>query len=380
MLPTLEPYGGSMRVVLDTNVLAADRFLRGPHLRTLFDSADKAGHSVCIPRVVLEETTRQYEEELETTMRQHKKTLRELTLAFGRELESPTAGADVSLATARYRSNIEGNNITIIDYPAVSHDDVIKRDLSRRKPFSQDGRGYRDTLIWETVLGMASTGDQIALITNDKDFRSKDSGLHEHLCQDLAAEGISPDKVVLFRDVREFIDSHIRPYLEVFDVLRPTIESGQLAGVDVNELISLAGVDVNELISLTVQDFYAGEVWKTEELNLRWEYESPTLDMVEEVSGIKVTDIRRLPDGEMLARIEADLTTDFYVYLFKADYYALYDNPDLYLIDGDWNDHYVLASTTKDLHGVFDLIVDTDDPGDASVDIVEIEPIETLDY
>ena len=38
------------------------------------------------------------------------------------------------------------------DYADISHADIVTRDLKRRKPFQQNGKGYRDTLLWETIV------------------------------------------------------------------------------------------------------------------------------------------------------------------------------------------------------------------------------------
>jgi hypothetical protein len=72
--------------------------------------------------------------------------------------------------------------------PRVSHEEVVKRDLLRRKPFGESGKGYRDTLIWETVLAeLRREQSQMALVShNIKDFAGPDRMLHADLAKTCA--------------------------------------------------------------------------------------------------------------------------------------------------------------------------------------------------
>ena len=64
----------------------------------------------------------------------------------------------------------------ILKYPNRSKKQIAERAIYKIKPFKENGAGYRDTLLWETVLDILSSGmyENVLLITNDiSDFYKK---------------------------------------------------------------------------------------------------------------------------------------------------------------------------------------------------------------
>ena len=77
-------------------------------------------------------------------------------------------------------------NVNNSNYPTNTHEEVVKRATSRRKPFDEKGSGYRDTLIWFNILELAGELDgRIYLVARDKDFRDNSGNLHDDLMDDL---------------------------------------------------------------------------------------------------------------------------------------------------------------------------------------------------
>ena len=54
-------------------------------------------------------------------------------------------------------------------------------------------------------------------------------------------------------------------------------------------------------------------------MGIPWEYESPTLTMVDDVSGLTVLDIRQLNSSLVLVKVEADVIAEFGVFVYKPD-------------------------------------------------------------
>jgi hypothetical protein len=87
-----------------------------------------------------------------------------------------------------------GVGFVLLPYPEVTHRAVAARALTRRRPFDRLGHdGYRDTLVWETVLALARTlprGRVVFVSRNSKDFAAedhRDAPLHPHLADDVAS-------------------------------------------------------------------------------------------------------------------------------------------------------------------------------------------------
>jgi len=102
-----------------------------------------------------------------------------------------------------------GAGFTILPYPDVSHRDVTARALARRRPFDSLGHeGYRDALIWESVLAFARTlaRERVVLVSrNSKDFADAAGDLHADLRRDVAAL-TTASTVTLVRDVGRLVD------------------------------------------------------------------------------------------------------------------------------------------------------------------------------
>jgi PIN domain len=94
---------------------------------------------------------------------------------------------------------------------------LLERSVAERRPFQSKGRGFRDALIWETVLELA-VDDEVALVTDNwKDFAKGDNNaLHSDLKEDLTNRGLPEDRVQLVRSLEAFISVQV-PTTEALD-------------------------------------------------------------------------------------------------------------------------------------------------------------------
>jgi hypothetical protein len=107
--------------------------------------------------------------------------------------------AKVPVYEAHLRESLVDVGVDILPLPSVPHSLLVERAVRRRRPCDEHGNGYRDTLVWLSVVDLASASDEAAvvLITQDSDFMDADKGgLHEDLLQDLDAVG-ARDRVSL---------------------------------------------------------------------------------------------------------------------------------------------------------------------------------------
>ena len=161
------------------------------------------------------------------------------------------------------------------------------------------------------------------------------------------------------------VDQHVRPNL------------GTLPWESPLQFLAQGGVNLEESIALILLDACSGKEWEPPELGIPWEYESPTLAMIADVSGLTVLDIRQLNSSQVLVKVEADVIAEFGVFVYKPDWYTSEDSR-LTVVEFDWNDHYVWAEIPLSLHCNLDLVIDASTPEQQEVRNVSVEfqPIE----
>lgn len=201
-----------MLVVLDANVLVSDPTLSGLVWRALAHAPADWGVEVVVPRVALVEAQA-------TLARQSSEALGAFQKAIdaARRVGLPLADAAAELLKSasdasgtRLADQLAQLGVEVIDPPDVPHMDLVERAARRRKPCDTNGDGYRDTLIWLTVLELAKgTDGVIALVTaNTKDFADNDSKLedklHPHLVEELVAIDAA-GRVRLYRRLDELV-------------------------------------------------------------------------------------------------------------------------------------------------------------------------------
>lgn len=159
-----------VRVVVDTNVLSHGSGLNDRSLTGLQDLA-REGASVIVPAPVVLELARH----LADSYRKARQALKP-ALATQRALGLRTPSLEECLGDpgrdweGELRSALS-RFATLPAMPNVPHERLVRRDLGREHPFKESGAGYRDALIWESVIDAAEPGLRTAFVTaNHRDF------------------------------------------------------------------------------------------------------------------------------------------------------------------------------------------------------------------
>src|SRR5258708_39963722 len=149
-----------------------------------------------MPQIIQEETVNKFREELTKKVNQCRNDISSLTnlVGDGPALVLPQDFVEVSVEkySRELAEKLSKAQVEYRAYPQTSHHIVARRALAHRKPFDANGRvGYRDTLIWESILEIAkeSDGEQIVFITGNSEDFGKSNQLHPDLIADL--QGIS---------------------------------------------------------------------------------------------------------------------------------------------------------------------------------------------
>lgn len=361
---------GKMRIVLDTCVICRDFRMSKSAFRVFLDGLSRAGYSLHIPKLVCDEVLNKYAEELRSRADGIGRAIAKLERFTGHEFGRPLSDADLQDLLNEYTELLNAKFTAVqtdfLDYPDISHETLVSRALKRRKPFSESGKGYRDALIWETILHLATSGEMqpIAFIScNPKDFADGNGQLHPDLLEDIASLGEQCCEVVFFDSLEIFVDNHIKPRLEILGDIRKQLEANQYPNLRLDKFVE------EELVS-----HVGGTELAPLDLGLPPEFETPSLSSVQGIYGIDEVDARQLSTGELLISLSASVDGEFDFFLFKADYYTLPEEERPFIWDMDWNEHYMAGSVAADVNLKLNFTFDTNANQVTSVQIVEITP------
>jgi len=334
-----------MNIVLDTNIIYGDWYLRGLNFILLEKYLKLSGAKLFIPEIVVLEAKNLFMKELTKSIKLLDKDITELRTLLPKEDILPKL-PDIAERCRQYDTQFDKR---LAEFKAerprhsdIPHDVIVSRALAHRKPFGEKDRGYRDTLLWEVILRkIATKGATTFLIShNHKDFANKstDRMLHADLIEDLVSAGLSRDSVQFYSDVKIFVDEQVKSKLEVIvDNIVKSLQQGSYKGFSLKNWF----IENRDAITEKVND-KVGSVFAHHYSEL----EDPTVTYIEDPEEISVVEVVHYEGDEQLYHLDICVTADLVVDVFvdKGAYYSGLDElVPLEVWDSDWNEWYVWA-------------------------------------
>jgi hypothetical protein len=254
-------------IVLDASPLLDDRPLKKSTTRALFDACERDEVRIVVPSVVVDEVVNAAHGSFSVV----RKRVREANRVLQHQFDSPKVidEPDVDGLTSQFRTTFEqelrNHGVEVPDVTKASLQDVIDRDLAKRKPFDASGRGLRDALIWGAIAELAedSEEDRIIFVTRNKnDFAdpSDPSRLH----QDLANELSDPQNVQMVEDLGAVFEVLGMRREDLRAVLSDAVLADRLTialkTTDYVDLPTPPGLD-GEIVGAEIIDFEVGDVF-----------------------------------------------------------------------------------------------------------------------
>lgn len=204
-----------MNIILDTNIFRNDFFLKSQDFEVLKDYLKKTDSKLIVPQIILEELKGLYIR----TLNENLANLEKNKIAINQNLNRSFIEKfelDLDEEVTKYiefiKEKLEINDSNIIAYKNEYLPEIIKRAINREKPFRDGDEGFRDSIIWLTILDHCkiSHEKQVVFISNNvKDFgdinNKNTTELHQTLKEECDNFGI---KVNYFRNPKDFIERH----------------------------------------------------------------------------------------------------------------------------------------------------------------------------
>ena len=345
-----------MKIIIDTNIINNDYKLHGKNIVMLSDVASKLGYDVCVPEVVVDEIVSHYRDELAQAYDIYLKGVSKLKKLLAGSIKAiiPEATIDEQLQQFRvqYEAELQAKDIKILPYPNVAHKSIVAKELDKKKPFKDSQKGYRDSLIWETVKSELVPADdlfdecQVQLLTrNTKDFADK-NGLHQDLKDELLALGYSDNVIELVADCEKFFRDIIQPQFEELDNIKVALNTkGSYNRISVHNDIALMFNTQFVEHMLDAVDDYGLQTY------IPFYCEDPYVEFVEEPI-VEIESVIRLEDGTVMIGCNVRIGAEISYYIDRSNYLDVYDEIHPHVVNYEHNEHYLEVSNLIELNAV----------------------------
>ena len=340
-----------MHIVLDANIIIAEGFGNSAQFRLLLSTLGILRHTLYIPKPAIEEVVAKFEEKFDQGINEIKRGTRTLSRLLAGDVQTPVELLpDKCAESTPFRRRLEGHFrnplCAVLDYPNTSHEKLVMRSTNRRKPFKNNGIGYIDSLIWETTLELAAEVDsQVVLLSNNsRDFSDGKGNLHTDLIEELTNYGLPTNKVVLVLSLADFIKRYVVPTL-------PEDSWDDMVTI-------FKQPNFEEELRKEIEELCSQTEWTHEDLGFEREHEREEISFsrINDLSGLKVSDVRKVSEGRFILSLNVDLDCDLDVE-----------------IEGGEDDDFTYSSGSiygESLRSELSLVVDNSDPQRLEIEIL----------
>lgn len=203
-----------MNIVLDSNIYRRDILLKSKDFEIMLDYLKKTTSSLIVPQIILDEITGLYKRTLNDRVNTYKSSFQNLQLTLASETKLKDDNSiEIESEALSYikflRSKLKIHDVNILPYDNSYLPVIAKRAINRQKPSGEKGQGFRDTLIWLTIVDYCknSNNKQVIFISeNTEDFGDSDkTSLHDSLKEECKSNNI---EIHFYKSMKEFVEKH----------------------------------------------------------------------------------------------------------------------------------------------------------------------------
>lgn len=180
-----------MKIILDTNILRQDFFIKSRKFEMLIDFVSKTEHEIILPQVVYDEILSLYERTLLEKYGRLIKSKKDCEKILSSQINLELPNLDLENQMVAFEKNLTSRlKLTQKNIIPLNNDhlpDLVNRAIKRIAPFMENKSEFRDAIIWLSALEIAQSEDEKAIIlisANTKDFAEKDDKLHPKLFEE----------------------------------------------------------------------------------------------------------------------------------------------------------------------------------------------------
>jgi hypothetical protein len=301
-----------MKVFLDTNVFYKNWFVNNVNFKLLFYFLNNEKKDLLLSELVIQETNNIRDRELKEIKAELLRLIKKGGSLNRKELKFSldSLGLECYDLSEVLKNKVDW--IERISYENIHQKTVVDRALKVVKPFGEQEKGYRDTLIWLSFLQYLKDNnieDDIAFITNNKldFFEAKGSELN-----------FNSD---LLNDIRELeIKANIKPYLNIYDFVNENVDrvSHSFDRYEILDKVELFLIEETESYLRNISNNEISDLLKTRVFSDKLtSVIDINPDIFEGLEDPKVKNVKRLPGDSVyissyfeMRRVALEITID----------------------------------------------------------------------
>ncbi len=202
-----------MIIFLDTNIFFNNWHVTNANFKLLFNFVSNTGSKLLISEIVNDEINNKWNQitaETYSSLIAHAEKYQKL---FDKKFHITIPDLNGKEYSFKEIITAKCEHVIFYNYDKIANSVLVERAIKRVKPFQEQDKGFRDTLIWLSFLEYIRTNnsnEEIIFINNNSSdfYNSKKDGLKEELLQDLKEYNIE-NKFSVFKDLYSFVKSTI---------------------------------------------------------------------------------------------------------------------------------------------------------------------------
>jgi len=329
-------------ICLDTNAFYNNWLARGEALRLLADFTAKKEACIYVSEITVQEHSAHYRQQAQGIAQKAKASLSDFSnlLLNGKVPTLPTLQDPATFEPA-FRERLEDLGFNIVPIPLINHATLVARDLAHVRPFDNNGKGYRDALLWLGLLNaINSTATKLFFVTsNANDFCKSDKSTPKELHSDLAKElqQRAPGcTAAVYASPGELVEHIVKPRLKaIAEDEAATQELLKRIQSDTYEHFTLADVVTNGLDNFSGIEATGSFIVDGTPLE-----EPISVTTLEGAESIEATAVLRLADDRYVCEGTAEASATLEGFLDKFEAFNQAELGNVHITDPNWNDHY----------------------------------------
>lgn len=189
------------------------------------------------------------------------------------------------------RKLIRSNKGIAAPIPDIDIKEILSRSVLRKKPFNNGDKGFRDTILWLNVIGIAQEYKRVSFVSeNINDFGNQHRELHQELAEEVSLHLPKGMSFFYFDNLNKFVEFFDKDDKARIDIFQRSIQTNKIKKFDLFDWIYS-----NLPKELDGRDFDEAK-W----VGLPRSIEAPILTEMELVTGIDVSHVKFLDQNRFI--------------------------------------------------------------------------------